>query len=95
MTPKVVSFRIRRWWDTESKSTIASRIMASNNLQMIEVMLIGRLLHGFAFEPFLYIAVCMPSSCSVVGFRSQLDSYLRIFPANLNSIIVWIAGEVM
>ena len=22
-------------------------------------------------------AICMPSSCSVVGFKSQLDSYLR------------------
>ena len=50
---------------TDMWVTIASRMMASNNLQMIEVRLIGRYLHGFAFEPFLCIAVmltCFQSS---------------------------------
>ena len=31
-------------------------------------------------------AICMLSSCSVVGFKSKLDSYLRNI---VDSIIVW------
>ena len=40
-------------------------------------------------------AICMPSSCSVVGFKSQLDSYIRNIvdvPASLDTIIVWMVG---
>ena len=40
-------------------------------------------------------AICMLSSCSVVGFKSQLDFYIRtlwIFLAGLNPIIVWTVG---
>ena len=41
-------------------------------------------------------SICMLSSCSVVGFKSKLDSSifgtLWIFPAGLDSIIVWTVG---
>ena len=40
-------------------------------------------------------AICMLSSCSVVGFKSQLDSYLRNIvdlPCHLDTIIVWAVG---
>ena len=40
-------------------------------------------------------AMCMMSSCSVVGFKSQLNSDLRNivdFPAGMDSIIVWTVG---
>ena len=41
------------------------------------------------------VSICMLSSCSVVGFKSQHDSYLPNivdFPCGLDSIIVWMVG---